>query len=288
MTLAALSGATGVTLGTTTVNSSTQITQAITISGTATTGGQWNFSVTNSSPGGGTSATQTFTVSKATPTIGTPTSTVNPSSTGQSTTLAATVSGGASPTGTVTFYDGGVAIGSPANLSSGSASISYAFTTAGSHTITAQYNGDSNNNQSTVSSPLTQTVDATPNLSSISPTSVTAGAGNTLLTATDTTSSFISGDTIYFNGSALTTTFVNSSTLTATITASGLTAGGTVNVLVKNPIGGSSSAQVFTINNPAPTLTGISPTGGSKGQSPSVILTGTGFISGVSTVRWPR
>ena len=75
---------------------------------------------------------------------------------------------------------------------------------------------------------MTQNVLAVPDLTSISPTSVTAGAGNTLLTATSGSANFVSGDTIYFQWRVADDDVRNASTLTATITASGLTTGGQV------------------------------------------------------------
>ena len=59
---------TGITVNTTTVNADTMITANVTISSTATLGAH-PFSVTNSTPGGGTSGTVNFTVSRPTPTI---------------------------------------------------------------------------------------------------------------------------------------------------------------------------------------------------------------------------
>jgi hypothetical protein len=45
-----------------------------------------------------------------------------------------------------------------------------------------------------------------------------------------------------------------------------------------------SSPLTVTVTNPAPTLTNISPNSGSQGQTLDVVLTGTNFISGVTTV----
>jgi len=66
---------------------------------------------------------------------------------GQSITLTATVTG-ASPTGTVTFKDGGSTVGSGA-LSGGVATLSTSSLALGSHTLSAEYAGDSNNDPST-------------------------------------------------------------------------------------------------------------------------------------------
>jgi uncharacterized delta-60 repeat protein len=78
---------------------------------------------------------------------------------GQSVTFTATVSG-TNPTGTVTFYDGPTALGSPIALNSGGATFSTSALAVGSHDVTAAYSGDSNNAAST-SRPVTVAVNAT-------------------------------------------------------------------------------------------------------------------------------
>ncbi|WP_207708939.1 S-layer homology domain-containing protein, partial [Heliomicrobium gestii] len=76
----------------------------------------------------------------------------NPSVFGQQVTLSATVaanpSGAGTPTGTVSFSDGHILMGT-ASLSGGSASLSSMSLGIGSHTITAAYNGDSSFAEST-------------------------------------------------------------------------------------------------------------------------------------------
>ncbi len=69
-------------------------------------------------------------------------------------------SGSATPTGTVTFYDGSAALGSGA-LASGAATFSTSALSVGSHTITAAYGGDSSNAAST-SAGLPITITAIP------------------------------------------------------------------------------------------------------------------------------
>jgi hypothetical protein len=68
--------------------------------------------------------------------------------TGQSVVFTATVAaaapGAGLPTGTVTFMDGNVTLGTVAVSASGTATLTARFTTTGSHTITAVYNGDGN------------------------------------------------------------------------------------------------------------------------------------------------
>jgi hypothetical protein len=96
-------------------------------------------------------------------------SSLNPSTFGQSVTLTANVIGAGSPTGTVTFKDGSTVLASEP-VSSGLASFSTTSLAGGSHSVTAVYNGDSTFLGST-SSALSDTV----NLASTSAT-VTASA----------------------------------------------------------------------------------------------------------------
>lgn len=75
------------------------------------------------------------------------TSSVNPSTLGQSVTFTATVTGaGGTPTGTVNFKDGGTSISGCASqaLSSGVATCVTSALSLGTHPITADYSGDSN------------------------------------------------------------------------------------------------------------------------------------------------
>jgi hypothetical protein len=83
------------------------------------------------------------------------TSSLNPSSPGQTVTFTATVSP-ATATGTVQFLDGATVIGT-ATLSSGSASFATSALSSGTHSITAAYSGDAIDASST-SSALIQTV----------------------------------------------------------------------------------------------------------------------------------
>ncbi len=86
-------------------------------------------------------------------------SSANPSSFGQSVVLTATVTsvGGTPTQGSVTFRDGANIIGTATLNSGGQASLTTSTLTAGSHSITAEYGGDSNFAGST-SPPLIQTV----------------------------------------------------------------------------------------------------------------------------------
>jgi Bacterial Ig-like domain (group 3)/FG-GAP-like repeat/Cep192 domain 4/FG-GAP repeat len=106
----------------------------------------------------------------------TTTSSLNPSSAGQAVTftasVAASIGGSPAPTGSVTFMDGGTALGS-ASLSSGQANFTTSSLSAGTHTITAAYSGDSNFNPNT-GAPLSQVVNSGGNPAvTLSPVSIT-------------------------------------------------------------------------------------------------------------------
>ncbi|MCO5306562.1 MAG: Ig-like domain repeat protein [Microthrixaceae bacterium] len=71
------------------------------------------------------------------------TSSLNPSGSGAEVTFTATVTGdGGTPTGTVELFDGATSLGTRTLDGSGSATLSTAGLTVGTHSITAQYSGD--------------------------------------------------------------------------------------------------------------------------------------------------
>ena len=112
------------------------------------------------------------------------TSSLNPSVFGQVVTFTANVtSSGGTPTGSVTFFDYGQLIGS-ATLSAGHASFATAALSAGSHALTAVYNGDANFAVSTTSV-LIQTVGAPTPVGSNVSVPETAGPTTVGITFTD-------------------------------------------------------------------------------------------------------
>jgi hypothetical protein len=113
----------------------------------ASYGGDSNFT-------GSTSTVLTQNVQAATSTA--LTSSLNPSAFGQAVTFTATVTG-ATPTGTVTFKDGATVIGTGTLNGAGVATFTISSLAVGNHSITATYNGDTNNPPST-SAVLTQSV----------------------------------------------------------------------------------------------------------------------------------
>jgi hypothetical protein len=73
----------------------------------------------------------------------------NPAPQGQPVTLTATVTSSSTPTGTVTFFDGATPIGTSNLNGSGVATLTTSTLAAGSHSITATYNGDASHSGST-------------------------------------------------------------------------------------------------------------------------------------------
>ena len=125
-----------------------------------------------------------------------------------------------------------------------------------------------------------------PTLINTSPNQVAAGAPSFTLTANGV--DFVSGATINWNGTPLTTTFVSSTQLTATVDASNVVDGGTVNISVSNPTpGGGTSGNVgFDILNPVPSLTSVTPTKSVAGTTGfTVTANGTNFVAS-ATVNW--
>jgi hypothetical protein len=110
-------------------------------------------------------------------------SSANPAGIGATVTFAATVASTVTgdtlvPTGSVTFLDGSTKLGSATLNSSGQASLSTSSLAIGTHSITAQYGGDTNFDAST-SSALSQVITAQPDYSlSANPTSQTVNPGS--------------------------------------------------------------------------------------------------------------
>jgi hypothetical protein len=121
---------------------------------------------------------------------------------------------------------------------------------------------------------------APPVITTISPTSVPAGSSAFSLQISG--SGFVNGSVIWWNSTALTTTFVSATVLKAAVPAALAASGGSFPITVANPDGqksGSSNNQVV-VNNPVPTITSLSPASITAGASAtSVTVMGTGFLA---------
>jgi photosystem II stability/assembly factor-like uncharacterized protein len=113
-------------------------------------------------------------------------------------------------------------------------------------------------------------------------------AGSAALRLTIGGSGFVTSSKVLWHGKAVATTYGGKSLLSATIPASDLAAAGTASVAVANPIpGGGTSAQLlFTIDDPVPVATALSPTSAKAGgASFTLAVTGSKFVRG-SKVHW--
>jgi hypothetical protein len=115
-----------------------------------------------------------------------------------------------------------------------------------------------------------------PTIGSLSPASTTAGGPAFTLNVTGT--NFVSGATVQWNGTVLTTTYGSATQLTAPVPANLIATAGTASVTVTEPAG-TSPASTFIITTLAPT----SATAGGAGFT--LTVTGTNFASG-ATVKW--
>jgi len=273
----------GITVNTTTVDSPTQITANITIGAGASTGPRL-FSVTNAAPGGGTSATQSFDVTNPVPTL----ASVSPAAGVQGQTAMQVVLTG---TG---FVSGAVVTFSSPDITKNSTTIDSptqitvsidiaASATIGSVTVTvtnvAPGGGTSGTQAFDINAPVA------PTLLSIAPSVADRlQTLNVVFTGTGFANGVSSIDAV--PGITVNSTIVDSPTqITANITIDPAIALGAHSLTVTNfPAGGTSGAQTLTINNPSPTLTNLSPSAGNLLQTLNVVFTGSGFITGVSTV----
>ena len=184
---------------------------------TASYGGDANFI-------GSTSAALTQTVVAGT--VGTTTvlmSSLNPSAYGQQVTFTAAVSPSSGPTGTVTFMDGATTLGTSILNASGVASLSVSTLAVGTHSITAQYSGDSTHDGST-SAALSQTVNKAGTTTTLTSSPNPSKSGRPVTFTATVSPSTATGTVQFFDGS----TSLGSVTLTsgtATLSTSALGGG---------------------------------------------------------------
>jgi hypothetical protein len=124
-----------------------------------------------------------------------------------------------------------------------------------------------------------------PTITSLSPSQGVLGGPAFTLTVNGT--NFVGGANVYWNGISRVTQFVSSTQLTASILASDITlpsSTNTASITVENPTpnAGISAPVTMTLENPAPTITSLSPNTGVAGALITVAITGTGFASGAT------
>jgi len=240
------------------------------------TAGPASVTVTNPTPGGGTTGTQTFTVNNnnPAPTI----TTISPTSAavnGAGFTL--TVNGNNFVNGSVVNFNGTAKSTTFVSATKVAASILAAdLLTVGNFPITVTNPAPGGGTSASVTFAVTS---SSPSLTSLSPTSASAGGAAFTLTLVGT--GFATGATVNFGTVTITPSSVTSTQIVATIPAADIATAGTVNVTVTNPAGGgTSNAQNFSTNNPAPTVSSLSPTSTPAGGAAfTLTVNGTGFVS---------
>lgn len=129
-----------------------------------------------------------------------------------------------------------------------------------------------------------------PTIATISPETAAAGSAGIVITLTGT--GFMPTSTVHWNGSFVSTTYVDATTVRAQVDSYRLYYAGTAQLTVSNPSpgGGVSAPAAFVIEppppNPVPTLTSLSPTSvDAGGPSFTLTVTGTGFVA-YSRILW--
>lgn len=123
----------------------------------------------------------------------------------------------------------------------------------------------------------------TPAITSTSPSSVLAGSAATSLEVLG--SNFVQQSVVMIGNTPLATTYEGPSFLQATLPGSNLATAGTLQLTVVNPStpspgGGSSNTYSFTINNPVPSITAVSPaTIAAGGNGTTLSISGSGFAA---------
>jgi len=267
------------------VNSTSQMTANVTVAAEATTGPR-GVSVINSAPGGGsTTLNNAFTIGNPAPTLasaspatGVRGETVNVILTG--TNFVASVS-------TANFGSGITVNSSTVNSATQmTVNITIPLDAALGARDVSVVNPAPGGGTTALSGAFTVNNPA-PTLASITPTSGNRGQ---TLSVTVTGTNFIPGVTTPAYGSGITVNSVSSFTstqVTASVTIDIGATPGPRDITVTNAAPGGGTATLsgaFTVNNPSPTLSSVSPTRAGRGSSINVVLTGTNFLEGVSSV----
>jgi len=186
--------------------------------------------------------------------------------------LTLTVNGTGFATGAVVYWNGSARTTAFVSATKVTAAIlATDLTTVGSFPITVKVGTVTSNS---VNFAVTAATGATPTITSISPYYVYRYAAALTMTVTGT--NFVSGATVNWGTTSLTTTFVSATTLTAAVPAANLTSLGTFTIKVTNPGGAASNTVPFTVgpNTHLPLAYGFVNKNGSMGAaSPNLSCT---------------
>ncbi|HEX4899263.1 MAG TPA: hypothetical protein VFV61_01950, partial [Pyrinomonadaceae bacterium] len=212
--------------------------------------------ILNPAPGGGISLTQNFTIINTGPTVSS-LAPANAVAGGPAFTL--TVNGTNFDATSVVLWNGVSRTTTLVSSTQLTAQITAAdIQSAGSFAVTVSNSGGTPSNALNfiVNNPL-------PQITAITPTSVSSGGPSFTLTVNGT--GFVPGSVVRFNGNLAAndrpTVFDNNTQLTATITAADIAAPGAFPITVFTPLpgGGVSNAINLTVENPAPIITSLTP-----------------------------
>src|SRR5215467_13242855 len=124
----------------------------------------------------------------------------------------------------------------------------------------------------------TPTPTPAPTISSVSPSSVTAGGPAFVLTVNG--SNYVSSSVVQFNGSPRSTVQLSATQVQGTITAADIAAGAQNTIIVANPAGqgGASGGFGLTVNNPVPAISSVNPAAlAAGGAGFTMTVTGSNF-----------
>jgi len=267
----------------TTFVNATQLTAAF-LAGDVATGGNFPITVTNPTPGGGTSNSVSFAVGNPAPTITTlaPTGVVSGSGA-----LTLTVNGTGFTSSSTVNFNGTARVTTFVSSTQVTAAILAAdVASAGTPPVTVSNPAPGGGTSNAVNFNISAAPNPVPAITSLSPNTASAGSGAFTLTVNG--SNFVSSSVVQWNGSARVTTFVSATQLTAAITAADIQNVNANSVTVFNPApaGGTSNGLNFTVTTPVPTLTSLAPSSALAG-GPAFVLTvnGSNFLN-TSVVQW--
>ena len=272
----------------TTLNTTTNQLAAQVPASLIATPGTANITVVSPTPGGGISNGYTFYIAapnNAAPTI----TSLSPTSAGEggaAFSLAVTGSGFASGVSTV-YWNGQPTTTTFVSSTQLTAAIPASdLATAGTDNVSVTNappgGGTSNGEPFYVDPPG----NPTPGISSLSPS--TAAVGGSALAVTLMGRGFVNTSVVNWNGSPRATTFTSSSQVSAAILASDIATAGVFNITVTSPApgGGTSLPQQFTVTNPVPAISSLSPTSvAAGGNGFTLTVNGSNFVSN-SAVNW--
>lgn len=238
--------------------------------------GSFDISVTNPTPGGGTSSTIPFVVSSGAPVL----DSISPSSqTFGSTPYSVGLSGSNFPSSGLAVY-----LNSQFDVTARATFINSGFITvalsagdipaADNYTLEVRNTGNGTRSLSR----LLTVVNPAPTITALSSTSKVAGSAAFPLTVTGT--GFVAGTQGLVNGSQRATTFTDSTHIVITVTANDLATTGSLLITAANVDSGTSGSLTLSVVNPAPVLSAASPLTVLLGSGNTVVtLTGSGFIA---------